>query len=207
MPMIGLSACNSPWVKALVLVALQVERGHARVVGIVEPFLAAVAALWRACRETWERTLPVEAELRLPGQPHPILTCFPTPVLKGAEIPGSPSVFPPENGSRADLDVFLSQINPVARRICDIGQPEVNEMVQLVFRTEGLRKTYDTGEVQVHALAGVDLELYAGELAVLLGASGSGKSTLLNILGGLDHASAGRVWFRDLELTTSATGR
>ena len=74
-------------------------------------------------------------------------------------------------------------------------------MVQFVFRTEGLRKTYDTGEVQVHALAGVDLELYAGELAVLLGASGSGKSTLLNILGGLDHASAGRVWFRDLELT------
>ena len=55
--------------------------------------------------------------------------------------------------------------------------------------------------MQVHALAGVDLELYAGELAVLLGASGSGKSTLLNILGGLDHASAGRVWFRDLELT------
>ena len=74
-------------------------------------------------------------------------------------------------------------------------------MVQFVFRTEDLRKTYDTGGVQVHALAGVDLELYAGELAVLLGASGSGKSTLLNILGGLDHASAGRVWFRDLELT------
>jgi putative ABC transport system ATP-binding protein len=74
-------------------------------------------------------------------------------------------------------------------------------MVQTVFRTEDLRKTYDTGGVQVHALAGVDLELYGGELAVLLGASGSGKSTLLNILGGLDHASSGRVWFRDLELT------
>jgi putative ABC transport system ATP-binding protein len=70
-----------------------------------------------------------------------------------------------------------------------------------VFRTEGLTKVYDTGEVQVHALAGVDLTLYAGELSVLLGASGSGKSTLLNILGGLDHATAGRVWFRDLELT------
>ncbi|MDG4648007.1 ABC transporter ATP-binding protein [Roseibacterium sp. SDUM158017] len=74
-------------------------------------------------------------------------------------------------------------------------------MVQFVFRTEALRKSYDTGGVQVHALAGVDLELYAGELAVLLGASGSGKSTLLNILGGLDHGSSGRVWFRDLELT------
>ena len=54
---------------------------------------------------------------------------------------------------------------------------------------------------RVFALAGVDLELFAGELAVLLGPSGSGKSTLLNILGGLDHATSGRVWFGDLELT------
>lgn len=74
-------------------------------------------------------------------------------------------------------------------------------MPQTVFRTEDLSKVYDTGEIKVHALAGVDLELYAGELSVLLGPSGSGKSTLLNILGGLDHASSGRVWFRDLELT------
>lgn len=75
-------------------------------------------------------------------------------------------------------------------------------MPEAIFRTQGVTKVYDTGSTQVHALAGVDLELYAGELVVLLGPSGSGKSTLLNILGGLDHASAGRVWFRDLELTT-----
>ena len=74
-------------------------------------------------------------------------------------------------------------------------------MAQTVFRTEDLSKVYDTGEIKVHALDGVTLELYAGELSVLLGPSGSGKSTLLNILGGLDHASSGRVWFRDLELT------
>lgn len=74
-------------------------------------------------------------------------------------------------------------------------------MSEAIFRTQGVTKVYDTGSTQVHALAGVDLELYAGELVVLLGPSGSGKSTLLNILGGLDHASAGRVWFRDLELT------
>jgi len=72
---------------------------------------------------------------------------------------------------------------------------------QIVFRTEGLTKIYDTGGARVHALAGVDLALYAGEISVLLGPSGSGKSTLLNILGGLDHATAGHIWFRDLELT------
>jgi len=71
----------------------------------------------------------------------------------------------------------------------------------IVFRTEGITKVYDTGEILVHALAGVDLELRRGELTVLLGPSGSGKSTLLNILGGLDRATEGRVWFRDIELT------
>ncbi|MFO8126730.1 ABC transporter ATP-binding protein [Yoonia sp.] len=74
-------------------------------------------------------------------------------------------------------------------------------MPEIIFRTRGITKVYGTGDVKVYALAGVDLELYAGEMAVLLGPSGSGKSTLLNILGGLDHASSGRVWFRDTELT------
>ncbi len=74
-------------------------------------------------------------------------------------------------------------------------------MSDIVFKTQGVTKVYDTGELKVHALAGIDVELYAGELTVLLGPSGSGKSTLLNILGGLDHATEGRVWFRDLELT------
>jgi putative ABC transport system ATP-binding protein len=74
-------------------------------------------------------------------------------------------------------------------------------MPETVFRTRGVTKVYDTGELKVHALAGVDLELYAGQFTVLLGPSGSGKSTLLNILGGLDHATAGEVWFRDTDLT------
>jgi putative ABC transport system ATP-binding protein len=69
------------------------------------------------------------------------------------------------------------------------------------FRTEGLTKTYGEGVAAVHALRGVDLEVPAGELVVLLGASGSGKSTLLNILGGLDRASSGRARFRDRDLT------
>jgi len=70
-----------------------------------------------------------------------------------------------------------------------------------VFRTEGITKVYGTGAGAVHALRGVDLSLYEGEMVVLLGASGSGKSTLLNILGALDSPTEGRVFFRDLELT------
>ncbi|MEZ5565517.1 MAG: ABC transporter ATP-binding protein [Gammaproteobacteria bacterium] len=69
------------------------------------------------------------------------------------------------------------------------------------LRTRNLTKVYQSGEVQVHALRGVSLELYAGNLVVLLGPSGSGKSTLLNILGGLDSASDGEAWFQDLQLT------
>lgn len=72
---------------------------------------------------------------------------------------------------------------------------------QPVFRTRGLTKSYDQGEVTVRALRGVDLELYTGELVVLLGASGSGKSTLLNILGGLDLPSSGEVSYGDLDLS------
>jgi putative ABC transport system ATP-binding protein len=75
-------------------------------------------------------------------------------------------------------------------------------MAEVVFEARGLTKTYRTGDVEVHALAGVDLDLYAGELVVLLGPSGSGKSTLLNILGGLDHATSGRVRFCDHDLTS-----
>lgn len=73
--------------------------------------------------------------------------------------------------------------------------------LETIFHTEHVVKTYQTGGTEVRALDGVDLDLYASELTVLLGPSGSGKSTLLNILGGLDHATSGKVMFRDLDLT------
>lgn len=72
---------------------------------------------------------------------------------------------------------------------------------EVVFRTRGITRVYKQGDVQVHALRGVDLDLFAGELVVMLGASGSGKSTLLNILGGLDVPSAGRIRYRDQDLS------
>jgi putative ABC transport system ATP-binding protein len=73
----------------------------------------------------------------------------------------------------------------------------------VVFHVHGLTKVYQMGEVQVHALRGVDLDLHGGEFTVLLGASGSGKSTLLNILGGLDTPTEGHVLYADHDLTNA----
>jgi putative ABC transport system ATP-binding protein len=71
-----------------------------------------------------------------------------------------------------------------------------------VFVARGLTKIYRTGDVEVHALRDLDMQLYRGELLVLLGASGGGKSTLLNILGGLDTATSGTVLFEEHDLTS-----
>jgi putative ABC transport system ATP-binding protein len=76
-----------------------------------------------------------------------------------------------------------------------------SSLLEAVFRIQGISKTYRMGEVAVHALSAVDLELYEREFVVLLGPSGSGKSTLLNILGGLDLPSSGHVFFHQQDLT------
>ena len=70
-----------------------------------------------------------------------------------------------------------------------------------VFSAHGITKVYRMGEVEVHALRGVDVQLYEGEFVVLLGPSGSGKSTLLNILGGLDVPTSGSVEYQGHDLT------
>jgi putative ABC transport system ATP-binding protein len=72
-----------------------------------------------------------------------------------------------------------------------------------VFQALGITKVYHMGEVDVHALRGVNLDLSESEFIVLLGPSGSGKSTLLNILGGLDVPSSGQVLYRDRDLTAA----
>lgn len=70
-----------------------------------------------------------------------------------------------------------------------------------VLAVSGVTKVYHMGDVEVHALRGVDVSLLAGELVVLLGPSGSGKSTLLNIIGGLDVPTAGHMFYRGRDLT------
>ncbi|MCP5329844.1 MAG: ABC transporter ATP-binding protein [Gammaproteobacteria bacterium] len=79
-----------------------------------------------------------------------------------------------------------------------------DERARVVLRASHLSKVYTMGEVEVHALKDVDLTLHEGELLVLLGASGSGKSTLLNILGGLDVASSGRLFYGEQELSAAS---
>lgn len=81
------------------------------------------------------------------------------------------------------------------------ADPDSPQQKPCVFRTRQLTRVFRMGEVEIHALRGIDLELYAGEFVVLLGASGSGKSTLLNILGGLDTATSGEVWYQDKDLS------
>lgn len=74
--------------------------------------------------------------------------------------------------------------------------PGESDESEVVFETHDITKVYHMGEVSVHALRGIDVQLFEGEFVVLLGRSGSGKSTLLNILGGLDVPSSGEVIYR-----------
>ncbi len=78
---------------------------------------------------------------------------------------------------------------------------------EVVFEVRGLRKYYGEGDAQVRALSGVDLDLRAGELVVLLGPSGSGKTTLLNQLGGLDNPTGGELRYRGTDLTRATEER
>jgi len=71
-----------------------------------------------------------------------------------------------------------------------------------MIKTQNLTKTYGKGEGKVTALAGVDITIKDGEMVAIIGKSGSGKSTLLNLLGGLDKATEGKVFYNDKDLST-----
>jgi putative ABC transport system ATP-binding protein len=70
-----------------------------------------------------------------------------------------------------------------------------------LLHLENVGKTFRMGEVTVEALRDVTLDVHDGEMLVMVGPSGSGKTTVLNIIGGLDSATEGRVWFRGREMT------
>jgi putative ABC transport system ATP-binding protein len=83
----------------------------------------------------------------------------------------------------------------------NLSDPETQTQSGMVYHVHNISKVYRMGEVEVHALRSINLDLYESEFMVLLGASGSGKSTLLNILGGLDVPTSGHILFRERDLT------
>ncbi len=91
-------------------------------------------------------------------------------------------------------------VNPATIVTPPLGPASGATRREPLFTARGLTKIYPSGETEIRALDGVDLDLYRGELIVLLGASGSGKSTLLNILGGLDTPTAGTLNYRGSDL-------
>ena len=113
-------------------------------------------------------------------------------VAAGLSLDPTVPPVPPTEGAEESAFPKTSRVEAASTH------PRIGEAV---FIARGLSKIYRMGDVEVHALRSVNLELYQGELVVLLGASGSGKSTLLNILGGLDVPTSGEVFYRDHNLT------
>ena len=74
-------------------------------------------------------------------------------------------------------------------------------MEQILLKTENLSKTFSNGGSQQHVLKNIDLELYQGDITVIMGASGAGKSTLLYALSGMDTPSLGKITFGDKVIT------
>lgn len=102
------------------------------------------------------------------------------------------------------LTIYPDALSKIVKNKLDkiaTSYPDTPPPPGVVFQLHGITKVYRMGEVEVHALRSIDLDLYEREFVVLLGPSGSGKSTLLNILGGLDIPTSGHVFFRNRNLT------
>ena len=84
-------------------------------------------------------------------------------------------------------------------------QEQANTTVEMeeqrtVVRTQQVKKLYKMGDIEVHALRGVDMEIYTGEYLSIMGPSGSGKSTFFNMVGGLDKPSEGKVYIDEVDV-------
>ncbi len=86
-------------------------------------------------------------------------------------------------------------------RLLGSGKMEPNSVNDLVIRAENVKKIFRLGSVSVKALRGIDLTVKRGEFVSIMGPSGSGKTTLLNILGALDKATDGKIYFEGQDLS------
>ena len=84
------------------------------------------------------------------------------------------------------------------------AKPHLPHQASALLKLQNVGKTFQMGEVAVEVLRHISLDVYEGELLVMVGPSGSGKTTLINIMGGLDTATTGNVWFRDRDLTLAS---
>jgi putative ABC transport system ATP-binding protein len=75
---------------------------------------------------------------------------------------------------------------------------QTNPVIQLV----DIHKVYHTGDVDVHAVRGVSLDIFRGEFVAIMGSSGSGKSTLMNLIGALDRPTGGAYWLDGIDVST-----
>ncbi|NYT11767.1 MAG: ABC transporter ATP-binding protein [Methanomassiliicoccales archaeon] len=85
----------------------------------------------------------------------------------------------------------------------DEEKPKPTDLVENspIIRSIGVEKIYDTGEVRVHALRGLDLEISRGEMVAVMGPSGCGKTTLLNCLSGIDEIDDGKILIEDKDIS------
>lgn len=79
------------------------------------------------------------------------------------------------------------------------------KVMNLLLSASHITKTFDLGEIQVHALNDLSFEIFEGELIVILGPSGSGKSTMLNIIGGIESVTSGEIYYKDIALHTASS--